>query len=135
MNKIFVFVFLFCYNDERFRLFNFSIKRLKEQIKKYNINSQIYIHEIGKEKKLSQNFINENSDIYMFTKFEGIFDRAWGFNRAIKKINFFEDDTILILLDCDLIFKDEYIKNLNTINQDFMCRMKCCILFEWKVNK
>ena len=76
MNKIFVFVFLFCYNDERFRLFNFSIKRLKEQIKKYNINSQIYIHEIGKEKKLSQNFINENSDIYMFTKFEGIFDRA-----------------------------------------------------------
>lgn len=115
----YLFVYVFMYNEERMNLFDFCIKKLNEQIKKYNINSKILIHEIGKDKKLDNVFISNNCDFYYFSEYDGIFNRAWGFNHVIKKFNF-DKNVKLILIDSDLLVSDDWILNLNRINdKDF----------------
>lgn len=117
----YLFIFPFMFNEERFTLFNFCISRIKSQLTKCNINAKILINEIGKNKILSDDWLHDKCDYHVFTFCnDTIFNRAWSFNTAIKSFKF-ENDTKLILMDTDLVLKDEWIKNLDRLyNRKFM---------------
>lgn len=113
----FIFIFSFMYNPERKVLFDFCIDRLQGQIKEHKLDAKILIHELGKDKELTNSFINRYSDYYSFSYSDDIFNRAWSFNKVIRNIRL-EEDTTLILMDTDLIVKNDWISNLNKYKID-----------------
>lgn len=107
----FLFIFPFSYNEERYKLFNFCIKKLNNQLQKFNIDSNLLLHEIGKTSLLCSEF-KELFDYYHFSCYnEDIFNKAWNINKIVKNFEF-KENTYLILMDCDLLVKDDWIKNL-----------------------
>lgn len=115
----YLFVYVFMYNEERMHLFDFCIQDLNKKLKKYDIDAKILIHEVGDSKKLKNDFISKNCDFYSFSRYDGIFNRAWSFNHIIKKFKFTKN-VKLILIDSDLLVTDAWVENLKNVNEDFM---------------
>lgn len=116
-NKFFMFIIPFMYNGDRFDLFEFSLKNLKNQIKKSNVNAQILIHETSKKRFLTDNFIKKYADEYLFTYYDGVFNRAWNFNVATRYCNLPDNDNIFfIFFDGDIIIDKKWISNLNNVS-------------------
>ena len=103
----------FMYNGDRFNLFNCCIKNLYNLIK-YDDSIELVIHETGKEKYLSDEWIKKYNIRYKFSKWHGIFHRAWSLNYSVKNI---AKGDMFVFMDADLIVDRKWIKSIKE-NQD-----------------
>lgn len=69
---------------------------LKSLVKYSNNQFEICIHEVGEKKHLD---LPERYK-YLFTKYSGVFHRAWAINRGVKELS---TSDMLILMDGDLV--------------------------------
>lgn len=107
-NRSYSFLIPYMHNEERFIL----LKKCLEKLPKQKDNIQICIHEVGPKRGLDDDFVKDY--IYLYTKFDGLFNRAWVINRGIRELATGE---ILILMDGDLIVDTGWFKEIFSYNE------------------
>jgi len=110
-NRSYSFLIPYMHEKGRFILLKKCLEKLKklEIISKDNI--QICIHEVGYRRGLDDDFVKDYT--YLYTKFKGLFNRAWVINRGIREMATGE---ILILMDGDLITNAGWLKEIFNCN-------------------
>ena len=102
-NRLYTFLIPYMHREERFVL----LKKCLEKLPISKDNIQICIHEVGPERGLDDDFIKDYT--YLYTKFDGLFNRAWAINRGIREMATGE---ILILMDGDLIVDTGWLNEI-----------------------
>jgi len=98
----------FMYNDDRFDLFEASIKCLYSYFKN-NDRVNIIVHETAPERHLTTDFIKKYGIKYIFSKWEEVFHRAWALNVPAKHLSTAD---IFVFFDADLLITDEWVDEL-----------------------
>lgn len=70
-----------------------------------NNTFEICIHEVGSTRKLELT----DKYKYLFTKYTGVFHRAWAINRGVKELS---TGDMLVLMDADLIVTKSWIREI-----------------------
>jgi predicted glycosyltransferase involved in capsule biosynthesis len=89
----------FYYDEHRYNLFRKTFEHLPLNDERF----EICVHEMGKEPFLDEFFTKNNK--YLFSKFEGIFDRAWSLNVPAKHL---ATRNMLCLMDTDLLVSEDW---------------------------
>lgn len=97
----------YMHNPKRFPLLVECLKTLPNP--KNSKNVEICIHEIGKSRVINPEFVKNFK--YCFTKFEGVFDRAWVINTGVNKLATGER---LLIMDSDLIVTSQWLREINS---------------------
>jgi hypothetical protein len=103
----------FMYNEDRFELFEESIKCLYKHFKD-NDKVNIIVHETAPDQFLDIDFINKYDIKYMYSEWNEVFHRAWALNVPAKHLS---TASILIFFDADLLITDEWVNELLKCNQ------------------
>jgi hypothetical protein len=100
------FIIPYMHNEERYKLFSKCIENLPEP--RHDV--EICIHETGKEPKLNKNGCNIPDDYkYMFTKYDGNFNRGWSLNLAVREMS---TGDMLLLMDGDLVVNESWVEEV-----------------------
>jgi len=83
---------------------------LESLLKHSNNQFEICIHEVGEKQHLSLS----DKYKYLFTKYSGVFHRAWAINRCAKEIS---TGDMLVLMDGDLIIDSSWVKSVISCNK------------------
>jgi len=95
----------YMHNPKRFPLLVECLKTLPNPRNSKNV--EICIHEVGKSRVLNPKFVKNFK--YCFTKFEGVFDRAWAINTGVRKLATGER---LLIIDSDLIVTPQWFEEI-----------------------
>lgn len=119
----------------RFERFAYVIKNLKEMILKSGINASISVHEAGDKQTLSEDFIKNYLDQYIFNEYKEVYNGAWQYNvnaRYCKlpknKLNYF------VFLDGDMLVNEEWIEELKKVDSPTLAWNKIYYLNEDQTN-
>jgi hypothetical protein len=106
-NKKILFVIPFMYEEKRFELFKKCLASLPNPQTSKNV--EIGIHEIGRQRMLNPEFLVDYQ--YHFSKFDGVFNRAWSINSGIKLFSK-EETKKIVFIDSDLIVTNEWLNEV-----------------------
>lgn len=109
-NRSFSFIIPYMYSQEREGLFLASLQNLTEHIGKRNV--EVCIHEVGPKRTLP-NWEGVPNYKYLFTKYEGVFHRAWALNVAAKHV---ATGNVFVFLDSDLLYTKSWFEEILTCN-------------------
>lgn len=104
-NRSFSFIIPYMYSPEREELFFASLENLAEHIKDRDM--EICVHEIGRERTLPD--WHAKNYKYLFTNYDGIFNRAWALNVAAKHM---ATGDVFIFIDSDLIYTQQWFNEI-----------------------
>lgn len=83
---------------------------LKSLVKYSNNQFEVCVHEVGENKHLDL----PKRYKYLFTKYSGVFHRAWVINRGVKELS---TGDILVLMDGDLIVTQDWVNKVLQCNK------------------
>jgi hypothetical protein len=98
----------FMYNGDRWPLFKASMERLYKCTKDHD-NIEIIVHETSPRKYLSHNFIEKHEIVHLYSKYDGLFHRAWNLNVAAKHLAI---GGVFVFFDADLLIDKSWVKDL-----------------------
>lgn len=104
--------------EERLPLFYACLTNLTNL---FGQSAEICIHEVGETRKL---FLPEKYK-YLFTRYSGVFHRAWVLNRCVKKLS---TTNKLILMDSDLIVTQQWVDEVMSTNKQSIAWNKLHLL-------
>ena len=88
--------------DERYGIFYAFLSNLTSLV---GNRAEICIHEVGPKRHL---YLPEKFK-YLYTRYSGIFHRAWVLNRCVKKLS---TGSMLVLMDTDLIMNEDWVNEI-----------------------
>jgi len=106
------FIIPFMYNEDRFELFESTIKRLHNFFKDID-NVNIIVHETAPKQFLGIDFIKKYDIKYMYSEWNEVFHRAWALNVPAKHLSTAD---IFIFFDADLLITEQWVNELLSCN-------------------
>ena len=98
----------FMYNGDRWPLFTSCLKNLYHHTKDYD-NIEIIVHETAPKRYITPKFIDDYELVYLYSKYDGIFHRAWNLNMSARHM---ATGGIFVFFDADLIIDSDWVNEL-----------------------